>query len=119
MCHAIIETEGVREAFSVDGTILGETLTFKSPSKDLHTLSPIHDGWRYQKHGEAELDFQFRSTPSEGTYRIAGQTLHFTIRTIDMTMHSTNKYIHYQLYQNDSYISTHTITIQIDSVQEA
>lgn len=118
-CHVKIESDDVTETFETHATQSTHTLSFRSPQAETHILTSLEDGWRYQKWGEAYMDFTFSKELSEGLYQISGHTLVLTIQTLELSMDSNPKTIKYQLLDDLVPISTHTISITIDRIQEA
>lgn len=118
-CHVKIESDDVTQSFAAIANETTSNLSFQSPEGESHRLTKLEDGWRYQKWGEAYLDFTFSTDLNEGLYRIAGQTLVFTIKTLNLINHKDFKQIRYQLLDDLDPISIHTISITIDRVQEA
>lgn len=118
-CHVKIESDDVTQSFDAKATETAVSLSFQSPEGESHILTQLEDGWRYQKWGEAYLDFTFSNDLNEGLYRIAGQTLIFTIKTLNLIDRKDYKQITYQLLEHLEPLSIHTISITIDRVQEA
>ncbi len=119
LCHVKIETEDVTESFDTAALETASTLSFESPKGETHSLTELSDGWRYQKWGEAYLDFTFSDDVTEGLYRIAGQTIIFEVQTLKRINQKGFKQITYQLIENSKPLSIHTISITLDRVQEA
>lgn len=119
LCHVKIETDDVSESFETNASETASGLSFKSPKGELHSLTELSDGWRYQKWGEAYLDFTFSSDVTEGLYRVAGQTMIFEIQTLKRINQEDFKHITYQLMDDSKPLSMHTISIILDRVQEA
>lgn len=119
ICHVKIESDDVTQTFDATATETALSISFQSPEGEAHILTQLEDGWRYQKWGEAYLDFTFSDDLNEGLYRIAGQTIIFTVKTLERINQKDFKRITYQLLDHLEPLSIHTISITLDRVQEA
>ena len=118
-CHVKIETEDVTEAFDTIATESLNAVSFTSAKGEDHQLTAFEGTWRYQKWGEAYVDFTFSNQPSEGIYRTGSHTLIFHVKTVAFEWNTQGIHIVFQLLDQEDIISTHRISIDYKSVQEA
>jgi len=97
------------QTYTVFGVQDGNAISFQDPNGETHRLTMTSKDLSYQKQGDATMDFTFDpTTATSGTYKTAGQTFHFTIRTLQYRYEEGRIRLNYQLYQQQDRIG-HTI----------